>query len=252
MKTRIKTTKELDDMRISGQMLASVLNLLHQHVAEGMSTLEIANLARNELKKLGGQPTFLGYLGFPDVICISINNQVVHGIPSNQCIVHSGDIVSLDFGVTYNQMITDGAISFILDQPLKKNHQLLVDRTKNSLLEGISQLKNNVRVGDISHAVEKYLDQFGYGIVKDLVGHGVGHHLHEEPNIPNYGYAHQGPILKTGMTIAIEPMVTLGTDRVAMLEDGWTIVTQDDSLAAHFEHTVLILDDSFEILTEVK
>ncbi len=252
MKTRIKTTKELDDMRISGQMLASVLNLLHQHVSEGMSTLEIANLARNELKKLGGQPTFLGYLGFPDVICISINNQVVHGIPSNQCIVHSGDIVSLDFGVTYNQMITDGAISFILDQPLKKNHQLLVDRTKNSLLEGISQLKNNVRVGDISHAVEKYLDQFGYGIVKDLVGHGVGHHLHEEPNIPNYGYAHQGPILKTGMTIAIEPMVTLGTDRVAMLEDGWTIVTQDDSLAAHFEHTVLILDDSFEILTEVK
>ena len=252
MKTRIKTTKELDDMRISGQMLASVLNLLHQHVAEGMSTLEIANLARNELKKLGGQPTFLGYLGFPDVICISINNQVVHGIPSNQCIVHSGDIVSLDFGVTYNQMITDGAISFILDQPLKKNHQLLVDRTKNSLLEGISQLKNNVRVGDISHAVEKYLDQFGYGIVKDLVGHGVGHHLHEEPNIPNYGYAHQGPVLKTGMTIAIEPMVTLGTDRVAMLEDGWTIVTEDDSLAAHFEHTVLILDNSFEILTEVK
>ena len=252
MKTRIKTTKELDDMRISGQMLASVLNLLHQHVAEGMSTLEIANLARNELKKLGGQPTFLGYLGFPDVICISINNQVVHGIPSNQCIVHSGDIVSLDFGVTYNQMITDGAISFILDQPLKKNHQLLVDRTKNSLLEGISQLKNNVRVGDISHAIEKYLDQFGYGIVKDLVGHGVGHHLHEEPNIPNYGYAHQGPVLKTGMTIAIEPMVTLGTDRVAMLEDGWTIVTEDDSLAAHFEHTVLILDNSFEILTEVK
>ena len=252
MKTRIKTTKELDDMRISGQMLAIVLNLLHQHVSEGMSTLEIANLARNELKKLGGQPTFLGYLGFPDVICISINNQVVHGIPSNQCIVHSGDIVSLDFGVTYNQMITDGAISFILDQPLKKNHQLLVDRTKNSLLEGISQLKNNVRVGDISHAVEKYLDQFGYGIVKDLVGHGVGHHLHEEPNIPNYGYAHQGPILKAGMTIAIEPMVTLGTDRVVMLEDGWTIVTQDDSLAAHFEHTVLILDNSFEILTEVK
>ncbi len=252
MKTKIKTTKELDDMRISGQMLATVLNLLHQHVSEGMSTLEIADLARNELKKLGGQPTFLGYLGFPDVICISINNQVVHGIPSNQCIVHNGDIVSLDFGVTYNQMITDGAISFILDQPLKKNHQLLVDRTKNSLLEGISQLKNNVRVGDISHAIEKYLDQFGYGIVKDLVGHGVGHHLHEEPNIPNYGYAHQGPILKTGMTIAIEPMVTLGTDRVAMLEDGWTIVTEDDSLAAHFEHTVLILDNSFEILTEVK
>ena len=252
MKTRIKTSKELDDMRISGQMLATVLNLLHQHVSEGMSTLEIADLARNELKKLGGQPTFLGYLGFPDVICISINNQVVHGIPSNQCIVHNGDIVSLDFGVTYNQMITDGAISFILDQPLKKNHQLLVDRTKNSLLEGISQLKNNVRVGDISHAIEKYLGQFGYGIVKDLVGHGVGHHLHEEPNIPNYGYAHQGPVLKTGMTIAIEPMVTLGTDRVAMLEDGWTIVTEDDSLAAHFEHTVLILDNSFEILTEVK
>ena len=252
MKTRIKTSKELDDMRISGQMLATVLNLLHQHVSEGISTLEIADLARNELKKLGGQPTFLGYLGFPDVICISINNQVVHGIPSNQYIVHNGDIISLDFGVTYNQMITDGAISFILDQPLKKNHQLLVDRTKNSLLEGISQLKNNVRVGDISHAIEKYLDQFGYGIVKDLVGHGVGHHLHEEPNIPNYGYAHQGPVLKTGMTIAIEPMVTLGTDRVAMLEDGWTIVTEDDSLAAHFEHTVLILDNSFEILTEVK
>lgn len=250
MKTRIKTSQELDNMRVSGRILAHVLNVLKNNLEDNMSTLDIANIARSELKKLGGQPSFLGYMGFPDVICISINDEVVHGIPSSHKVIHNGDIVSLDFGVTYNQMITDGAISLIVGRPLKKTHQLLVERTNDSLLEGINQLKNNVRVGDIAYAIEKYLNQFGYGIVKDLVGHGVGHQLHEEPNIPNYGQAHQGPILKSGMTIAIEPMVTLGTDQVVMLEDGWTIITADKSLSAHFEHTVLILDNFFEILTQ--
>jgi methionyl aminopeptidase len=251
MQTRIKTSQELDNMRLSGRMLARVLNYLKSQVSDGMSTLDIANLAKAELKSLGGQPTFLGYLGFPNIICISLNEEVVHGIPRKNKIIHDGDIISLDFGVTYNSMITDGAISFIVGQKkIQKAHQLLVDRTKNSLYEGIGVLKDNIHVGDISHAIESYLQQFGYGIVKDLVGHGVGHHLHEEPNIPNYGPAHKGPILKSGMTIAIEPMVTMGTDQVVMEDDGWTILTADNSWSAHFEHTVLILEDYFEILTE--
>jgi len=250
MQTRIKTSKELDNMRLSGRMLAYVLNYLKGQLSDGMSTLDIANLAQTELKSLGGQPTFLGYLGFPNIICISLNEEVVHGIPRKDKIIHDGDIISLDFGVTYNSMITDGAISFIVGQKTVLMNQLLVDRTKNSLYQGISVLKNNVRVGDISHAIESYLQQFNYGIVKDLVGHGVGHKLHEEPNIPNYGLAHKGPILKAGMTIAIEPMVTLGTDQVVVKEDGWTILTADNSWSAHFEHTVLILDNGFEVLTE--
>jgi len=250
MQTRIKTSKELDNMRLSGRMLAYVLNYLKGQLSDGMSTLDIANLAQTELKSLGGQPTFLGYLGFPNIICISLNEEVVHGIPRKDKIIHDGDIISLDFGVTYNSMITDGAISFIVGQKIVLMNQLLVDRTKNSLYQGISVLKNNVRVGDISHAIESYLQQFNYGIVKDLVGHGVGHKLHEEPNIPNYGLAHRGPILKAGMTIAIEPMVTLGTDQVVVKEDGWTILTADNSWSAHFEHTVLILDNGFEVLTK--
>lgn len=251
MKTRIKNSQELDNMRISGQMLAQILNYLKKEIRPGMTTLQLANLAAQELKILGGQPTFLGYMGFPHVICISLNNEIVHGIPSSGKTINRDDIISLDFGVTYNGMITDGAISFIVEPSLiNKSHDLLVQRTKNSLYKGIDQLKDGVRVGDISSAIENYLKKFHYGIVRDLVGHGVGHQLHEEPNIPNYGLPHQGPKLKAGMTIAIEPMVTLGSEDVVLANDGWTFLSADGSMSAHFEHTVLILEDGFEILTQ--
>lgn len=238
-------------MRTSGRMLATVLELLKPHVQPGVSTKELADLAATELQKLGGEATFKGYQGFPDVICISINDQVVHGIPNKERIIQNGDIVSLDFGVTYRGMITDSAISLIAGKPRQLGHIELVKNTQIAMETGIAMLHDNVRTGDIGHAIETFLKKHNYGIVRDLVGHGVGHELHEDPNIPNYGRADSGPWLKAGMTIAIEPMVTLGTDRVYLAPDGWTIMTADGSWAAHFEHTILITETGAEILTQL-
>ena len=251
MQTRIKTDSEIKAMHESGQMLATVLQLLKKRLTVGMSTKELADIAAQELKVLGGQPSFLGYQGFPDVLCVSLNSEVVHGIPSTAKIVQSGDIVSLDFGVTYRGMITDGAISVIADRPHQAAHRQLIEITEHSLQAGIAAVHDQVRTGDIGAAVEAVLNKYKYGIVRDLVGHGVGHYLHEDPNIPNYGRPNTGPWLQAGMTIAIEPMATLGTDRVYVADDGWTILTADDSWAAHFEHTVLITEDGAEVLTTV-
>jgi methionyl aminopeptidase len=251
MQTRVKTASEISAMRESGRMLAAVLQYLKRNLAVGMSTKDLANLAAIELQHLGGQPSFLGYQGFPDVLCVSINSEVVHGIPKASKIIQEGDIVSLDFGVTHKGMITDGAISIIAGKPLKQAHSQLLDITERSLMAGITAVHDQVRTGDIGAAVERVLNKYKYGIVRDLVGHGVGHYLHEDPNIPNYGRANTGPWLQKGMTIAIEPMATLGTDEVYVADDGWTILTADDSWAAHFEHTVLITEDGAEILTTV-
>jgi methionyl aminopeptidase len=249
MQTRVKTANEIIAMRESGRMLATVLQVLKSQVTGGVSTKQLADIAVRELKALGGQPSFLGYQGFPDVVCISVNDEVVHGIPRADKIIQSGDIVSLDFGVTYKGMITDGAISVIADKPLSQKHSDLLKNTERSMHAGINTLHHNVRVGDIGAAVEAVLRGGKYGIVRDLVGHGVGHELHEDPNIPNYGRPNTGPWLEAGLTIAIEPMATLGTDRVFAAKDGWTILTKDNSWAAHFEHTVLITEDGAEILT---
>jgi methionyl aminopeptidase len=251
MQTKVKTASEIQAMRESGRMLATVLQFLKPKVVPGVSTQELADMAAAELKRLGGEPSFLGYQGFPDVICISVNEEVVHGIPSPEKILGEGDIVGLDFGVTYRGMVTDSAISVIAGKPKQKGHTDLVERTREALNVGIDAVHGGVRTGDIGSAIEKYLKKFNYGIVRDLVGHGVGHNLHEDPNIPNYGRANTGPWLESGMTIAIEPMVTLGTDRVGVAEDDWTILTADNSRAAHFEHTVLITESGAEILTEV-
>ena len=247
MFTRIKTAKEIAAMRESGQMLASVLKKIQQTAVPGMTGKEIANLARQELEVLGGKPAFLGYNGFADVICISTNDEVVHGIPNDRPFVE-GDIVSFDFSVNYQGMITDSAFTMCLGVPTKQQERLL-RATERSMYAGIEQLKAGVRVGDIASAVERVLRRDKLGIVRELVGHGVGHHLHEDPNIPNYGTAGTGPALQAGMTIAIEPMASLGDHRITMDKDGWTIRTQDGSLAAHFEHTALITEDGFEIIT---
>jgi methionyl aminopeptidase len=237
-------------MRESGKMLATVLQFLKTKVVSGISTKDLANAASNELKKLGGQPAFLGYQGFPDILCVSINDEVVHGIPRADKIINTGDIVSLDFGVKYKGMITDSALSVIVGKSLDKRLQELLKTTERSLMAGIDTLTDGVKVGTIASAIQKVLDDGGFGIVRELVGHGVGHELHEEPNIPNYGSKNQGPILKKGMTIAIEPMATLGTHQVYVASDGWTVLTLDHSWAVHFEHTVLIGDNGPEILTE--
>lgn len=254
MFTKIKTHAEIDAMRTAGKMLATVLDLVQKSAESGMSTKLLADIANKEIKSLGGEPTFLGYAGatpFPDVICISVNDEVVHGVPRTDQILRPGDLVSIDFGVTYDGMVTDAARSFIIGDAKKQTKQLIKD-TEMAMYAGIEVLRDGVRVGDISSAVQKVLVRGGYGIVRDLVGHGVGHQLHEEPDIPNYGFAGSGPVLKAGMTIAIEPMATLGTHAVTLDEDQWTIRTADGSLAAHFEHTVLITDKGYDILTTVQ
>lgn len=252
MYTRVKTEAEIEAMRTAGRMLATVLELVEKSAAPGMSTKDLAVIASKELQALGGKPTFLGYgdsSPFPDVICISVNDEVVHGIPKSDSILRLGDLISIDFGVTYDGMVTDAARSFILGDA-KQSVKNLVRDTEAAMYAGIEALKDGVRVGDISSAVQKVLVKGNYGIVRDLVGHGVGHQLHEEPDIPNYGFASTGPVLKAGMTIAIEPMATLGTHAVTVDDDQWTIRTADGSLAAHFENTVLITERGYEILTE--
>jgi methionyl aminopeptidase len=251
MQTKVKTDSEIQAMRESGRMLATVLEALKPHVQPGISTKKLADITASELKALGGQASFHGYQGFPDVICISVNDEVVHGIPRSDKILNAGDIVGLDFGVTYRGMITDSAISVIAGKAKQKSHLELVERTKQALDIGIASVHHQVRTGDIGAPIESYLNRYQYGIVRDLVGHGVGHHVHEDPNIPNYGRPNTGPWLQQGMTIAIEPMVTLGTDKVYVADDGWTILTADGSLAAHFEHTVLITETGAEILTKI-
>lgn len=249
MFTRAKTVDELKAMRESGRMLAAVLTQLEQVMTPGMSTKDLAEVAARELKKLGGEAPFLGYQGYPDVLCVSVNEEVVHGIPSRDKIIHDGDIVSLDFGVRYRGMVTDSALSVIAGKPLSQKHVALLKYTEASLIIGIAAVHDGVRTGDIGEVIEEELNRHKYGIVRDLVGHGVGHYIHEDPNIPNYGRRDTGPRLVKNMTIAIEPMATLGTDNVYIAEDGWTVLTQDGSWAAHYEHTVAITDDGAEVLT---
>ena len=248
MLTRVKTPDEIAAMRESGRMLATVLDVLRKRIAAGMSTKDLADIAKAELKPLGGLPTFLGMYGFQDVLCVSVNDEVVHGIPSSKRIIKDNDIVSMDFGVTYKGMITDSAISVIVGKGTARSQEL-VRETENSLHAGVQMLRHGVKTGDLAAAIQAVLDAHHLGIVRDLVGHGVGHELHEEPNIPNYGKKGTGSQLAAGMTIAIEPMATAGDHRVSIDSDGWTVRTRDGSLSAHFEHTVLITDDGAEILT---
>ena len=249
MQTKIKTTEEIDAMRKSGQMLAEVLEDLKKHLKPGIDTKQLAELASKKLKTLGGEPAFLGYHGFPDVLCVSINDEVVHGIPSVQRIINEGDIVGLDFGVKYKGMITDSAISLIAGQPSGQISSKLVKTTERALQSGIDQVKDGAKIGDIAAAIQRVIESQGFGVVRDLVGHGVGHELHEEPNIPNFGHPGTGQILKAGMTFAIEPMTTVGSYEVYTAKDGWTVRTRDHSLSAHFEHTVLVAKTGAEILT---
>lgn len=247
---RPKTSEEIQNMRIAGGMLAQVLDVLKNSIKAGMTTLDLDDIARDELKKLGGNAPFLGYQGFPATLCVSVNEEVVHGIPGGR-VIEDGDIVGLDYGVEYKGMITDSAITVGVGNVDPKAQQLM-DATKKSMMAGIKAVKAGVHVGDISAAVEAVLKPAGYGIVEDLAGHGVGDSLHEEPWIPNFGKAGKGPVLEVGMTICIEPMATLGGKKVRIAKDGWTVYTKDQSLAAHFEHTVLVTEKGSEIITEKK
>jgi methionyl aminopeptidase len=251
MFTRPKTVKELEAMREGGRMLATVLRQLQEQLEPGMNTKDLAVIAAKELHKLGGTPTILGYHGFPDVICVSVNEEVVHGIPSEHKIIKEGDLVSMDFCVTYKNMITDSAVTAIAGKASSPKDEQLLSGTKKALSAGINAVHDGVRTGDIGAAIEAELSRHKYGIVRDLVGHGVGDQMHEDPNVPNYGRPGGGAKLSEGMTIAIEPMSTLGTERVYIGSDGWTVLTWDGTRSAHFEHTIAITEDGSEILTAV-
>jgi len=253
-----KTPEEIKNIRISGKMLAQVLETIGKELKAGMSGLDIDRLCIDELKRLGGKPAFIGVPSgsssvpaFPNTICISVNDAVVHGIP-NDTPFKDGDIVGFDYGVIYKGMITDSARTFIIGGTARsKREQELVEITKRSLDAGINIIKPGVKTGDIGASVQAVLDEYSLGIVRELVGHGVGHDLHEPPEIPNYGFKGTGAMLKAGQTIAVEPMATLGEWRVVVDPDGWTIRTRDGSLSAHFEDTLLITDDGVEILTRL-
>lgn len=248
MFTRVKTAQEIEAMRESGRMLASILDMLEKAIAPGVSERDLAEIAARELKALGGRPVFKGYQGYPDVICISTNEKIVHGIPTGY-VFKEGDITGLDFGVQYKGMVTDSARTVKVGAISAEAGQLL-SATKSALDAGIAACHDGVQTGDIGAAIQQSLAMHKYGIVRELVGHGVGHSMHEGPDIPNYGLAGTGPKLHTGMTIAIEPMVTLGTEKIALDNDGWTVRTFDGSLSAHFEHTILITEDGAEVLTD--
>ncbi len=252
-----KTPIEIENIRKSGAILAQILNGIEERLAPGMTGKQVDDYAMAELKRLGGKPVFIGVPGgrgvqdFPACICISLNDAVVHGIPDDKAF-KEGDIIGFDFGVNYNGMITDAARTFIVGgSARKKREEELVLLTKQSLDAGINIVKAGVRTGDIGATVQAVLEKASLGVVRELVGHGVGHELHEPPEVPNYGFKGTGALLKTGMTIAIEPMATLGEWRVVIDPDGWTIRTRDGSQAAHFEDTILITDDGCDILTRI-
>lgn len=243
-----KTDSEIAAMRESGRMLATILQLMKDTATAGMTPKDMSVIARKELQKLGGEPAFLGFHGYPDIICISVNNQVQHSIPSD-IPFKPGDVVNFDFGVRYQGMVTDAGVTVCIDDALTPDSKRLIDGTERALYDGLRVVRAGARVGDISAAIERTLRKYKLGIVRELVGHGVGHELHEEPEIANYGHAGTGPILKTGMTIAVEPITTLGRPDIFQTRDGWTLLTQDGSWAAQFEHTVLITSKGCEILT---
>ncbi len=246
----IKTQSEIADMRTAGKMLAQILQIMKLQAVPGISPKELANIARAELKKLGGEPSFLGYEGFPDVICISVNDQVQHSIPNN-IPLEIGDVVNFDYGVTYNGMITDSGITICVGNEPTKDVQRLLQGTEEALNAALKVVKAGRKVGDISAAIEAVLKKHKLGIVRELVGHGVGYQLHEDPEIPNYGKAGMGPVLKAGMTIAIEPITTLGSADIYQEKDGWTLRTYDGSLSAQFEHTVLVTETGCEVITKL-
>ena len=248
MKNRRKTAAEIRAIRESGRMLAAVLGVLQEQIVPGMTTAQLDQIAATELKALGGKPAFLGYGGFPGVLCISINDEVVHGLPGARRVAE-GDIVGLDFGVVYGGMVTDGAVTVGVGQ-ISSEAERLLQVTKQALADGIAAATDGGRVGDITAAIESRLRRAKLGIIEELCGHGVGHALHEDPPIFNAGLAAgTGPKLSAGMTIAIEPMATLGGDHAAEQADGWTWATVDGSLAAQFEHSILITESGAEILT---
>ncbi len=251
----IKSEKEIDKMRQSGQIVAKVLKLLSEQIKPGMKTKELDIIAEKEMKRLGGESSFNGYRGFPANLCVSVNDEIVHGIPGGR-VLKEGDIVSLDFGVIYNGFHGDAAVTVGVGE-ISRDARRLIETTQASLENGIAAARAGAKLGDISAAIQKYAESKGYSVVREYTGHGIGREMHEDPQVPNcteppYGLQPgTGPELKKGMTIALEPMLNAGGWRTRVADDRWTVHTDDGSLSAHFEHTIVIDNNEPEVLTKV-
>tara|TARA_B100000674_G_scaffold426957_1_gene381418 strand:+ start:111 stop:917 length:807 start_codon:yes stop_codon:yes gene_type:complete len=246
-----KSRAEIELMRLAGQVVADVHKEILDTIKPGMTTLELDRRAEQRIRNAGAVPTFKGYqVGpevFPATLCVSINHEIVHGIPSDR-VLQDGDVVSIDCGATLNGYVGDSAITVVVGSSTPEIDRLL-ECTRGSLYEGINQARPGKRIGDVGHAVEAFVEPYGFGVVEDYCGHGVGRKLHEEPQVPNYGIPGTGRRLKSGWCLAIEPMVNLGTHETVALDDGWTVITADHSISAHFEHSIAITDDGPIILT---
>lgn len=234
-------------MRAAGRIVYEAHQLLKESIRPGITTKELDQIAEKFIRKQGATPSFKGYNGFKGSICTSVNEELVHGIPGDR-VLEDGDIISIDVGAFYQGYHGDSAWTYPVGQITQEAVELL-RVTEESLYQGLAEAKPGNRIGDISHAIQVYAENAGFSIVREYVGHGVGQNLHEEPNVPNFGLAGKGPRLKPGMTLAVEPMVNAGKRFVRTLDDDWTVVTQDGSLCAHFEHTIAITEDGHEILT---
>ena len=248
MAIMIKTPQEIEKMRISGMALRKVHNAVAPHVVTGASTMDLEEIASRKIAELGAIAAFKGYHGFPAALCTSINEEVVHGMPSAKRILKEGDILSIDCGVIIDGFYSDAAVTYAIGTVSPKTRKLL-DVTQASLERAIQQCQVGGRLGDISSAVQELCEAQGLGVVREFVGHGIGRAMHEDPQVPNFGDSGKGPRLKAGMVLAIEPMINAGGPEVRVLKDGWTAVTVDGSYSAHFEHTVAITKDGPQVLT---
>ena len=244
---KLKNASQIERMRRAGRIVAETLELMREHAKPGVTTLDLDRMAEKYIRSQGAIPTFKGYNGFPASLCTSVNEQVVHGIPSLRCL-ESGDIISIDCGATLDGYVGDAALTLPIGE-VSEDIQKLLRVTEESLMIGIAQAKVGNRLFDVSHAVQTHVEANGFSVVRDYVGHGIGSAMHEDPQIPNFGKPGRGPRLEVGMALAIEPMVNMGTYEVHTLKDLWTVVTKDNRPSAHFEHTVAITENGLEILT---
>lgn len=247
----LKTDEEIELMRVANQLVGKTLGELAKHVAPGVTTLQLDKIAEEFIRDNGATPAFLGYGGFPNSICASVNEHVVHGIPSSKVILRDGDIISIDCGTHINGFTGDSAYTFCVGEVFPEVRHLL-KTTKESLYKGIEAAVDGKRVGDIANAIQTYCETRNYSVVRELVGHGCGRNMHEEPEVPNYGRRGCGPLLRSGMCICIEPMINLGSKNVVFENDGWTVRTKDRKPSAHFEHCIAIRPDGPDILSSFK
>jgi methionyl aminopeptidase len=246
---KLKSPLEIAKMQVANQIVAEALAEITAHIQPGIETLELDGLAEEICRRRKVKPAFKNYRGYPRSICISINDEIVHGIPSRRRLC-AGDLVSIDFGVRYDGYFGDAAITLAVDEVDPKARQLMT-ATEEALYAGIAQVSVGNRLSDVSHAVQKTAEAYGFSVIRDFVGHGIGRSLHEDPQIPNYGPPGQGPVLQPGMTFAIEPMVSAGSWEISVMPDGWTAITKDGSLAAHYEHTVALTEKGVLILSKI-